>query len=86
MAQAYRAENDFDRAQDNFKQAIKLAPNDNELRAEYQTLLEVKNAKEKQWYSKMKGFYNKDGVNKIIEEDEKREALREKIRRQNFHE
>ena len=34
----------------------------------------------------MKGFYHKEGVNRIIEQDEKREILREKIRRQNFHE
>ena len=86
MAQAYKAENDFDRAQENFKQAIKLAPGDSELRTEYQKLMEIKNAKEKQWYSKMKGFYHKEGVNKIIEQDERREILREKIRRQNFHE
>ena len=35
MALAYKAENDFDRAQENLKNAIKLAPNDQELRTEY---------------------------------------------------
>ena len=35
MALAYKAENDFDRAQDGFKQAIRLDPQNNELRAEY---------------------------------------------------
>ena len=81
MALAYKAENDFDRAQENLKNAIKLAPNDQELRTEYQKLLEIKTAKEREWYSKMKGFYNKAGVNKIIQEDEQREILMSKIRR-----
>ena len=42
MALAYKAENDYDRAQENFKNAIKLAPNDQELRVEYQNLIEIK--------------------------------------------
>lgn len=36
MALAFRAENDFDRAQENLKIAIKLAPGDTELRKEYE--------------------------------------------------
>ena len=84
MALAYKAENDFDRAQESFKSAIKLAPQDKELRTEYQKLLEIKNAKEREWYSKMKGFYNKDGVAKIVERDEQKELLKNKIRRQAF--
>jgi len=81
MALAFKAENDFDRAQENLKIAIKLAPGDTELRKEYEQLMEVKTAKEKEWYSKMSGFYNKEGVNKIVEQDLEKERLREKIRR-----
>ena len=81
MALAYKGENDFDRAQEKFKKAIELDPSNKDLRSEYQSLKELKNQKERQWYAKMKGFYNKPGVNKIIEEDEQREILREKIRR-----
>jgi len=43
--------------------------------------MEVKTAKEKEWYSKMSGFYNKEGVAKIVEQDKEKERLREKIRR-----
>lgn len=81
MALAYKGENDFDRAQENFKQAIKLDPQNSDLRTEYAALLEIKNAKEREWYGKMKGFYNKEGVAKIVERDEKKQLLKEKIRR-----
>lgn len=86
MALAYKAENDFDRSQDSFKAAIRLAPQDAELRTEYQSLLEIKNAKEREWYGKMKGFYNKEGVTKIVERDERMAILKGKIRRQAFQE
>jgi len=81
MALAYKGENDFDRAQEKFKKAIELDPSNKDLRVEYQELVELKNKKERQWYSKMKGFYTKPGAIKIIEDDEQRENLREKIRR-----
>ena len=81
MALAYKGENDFDRAQESFKQAIRLDPQNADLRKEYATLLEVKNAKEREWYGKMKGFYNKEGVAKIVERDEQKQLLLEKIRR-----
>ena len=69
MSLAYKAENDFDRAQEALKTAIKLAPGDVELRNEYTRLMEIKTAKEREWYGKMKGFYHKEGVNKIVERD-----------------
>ena len=86
MALAYKAENDFDRSQDNFKEAIRLDPQNAQLRTEYKQLLETKNKKEREWYSKMKGFYHKEGVNRIIEKDEQRQVLKDKIRRQTFQE
>ena len=47
MALAYKGENDFDRAQEKFKKAIELAPNDKELRTGYQELKELKTQKER---------------------------------------
>ena len=35
-----------------------MDPNNLNLRSEYKALCDVKSAKEKEWYSKMNGFYN----------------------------
>lgn len=35
-----------------------LEPNDRSMRNEHKKLCDEKGAKEKEWYSKMKGFYN----------------------------
>jgi hypothetical protein len=45
-----------------------------------------KTAKEKEWYSKMSGFYSKDKLSKIESEESQMEQLREKIQRQVFNE
>jgi hypothetical protein len=45
--------------------AIKLQPNDPVLREEHKHLKELKSEKEKQWYSKMNGFYNKTKLSEI---------------------
>ena len=59
MGLAYKEENDLDRAEEQFKKALDLAPNDPSIRAEYKELMDIKNRKEKEWYGKMQGFYNK---------------------------
>ena len=48
--------------------------------------MSVKNAKEKEWYSKMSGFYNTDKLDKIEQDDAEESLLREKIKRQTFRE
>ena len=53
IAQAYKETADLDRAQENFKIAIQMAPNDKGLRNEYKKLMDLKGAKEKEWYGKM---------------------------------
>lgn len=60
MSIAYKEQNDFDKAQEMIKTAIKLDPNDRGLRTEYKSLVDLKNKKEKEWYSKMSGFYKND--------------------------
>ena len=51
--------NEFDKSADSFKQAIKLAPQDLTLRQEYKEMIEYKNAKVKEWNSKIFGFFDK---------------------------
>lgn len=57
---AYKVINDLDRAKENLEHAINLEPNDRNMRTEYKKLCAEKNSKEKEWYSKMSGFYNGD--------------------------
>lgn len=54
------------------------------MRKEYKQLCDVKNAKEKEWQSKMSGFYNAQKLQKIEQKDEEETTLREKIKRQTF--
>lgn len=51
------------------------------MRSEYQELLDLKNKKEKEWYSKMNGFYDGEKLKKIEEKDQNDEKLRHKIKR-----
>ncbi len=54
------------------------------MRKEYKQLCDVKTAKEKEWQSKMSGFYNAQKLQKIEQKDEEETTLREKIKRQTF--
>lgn len=78
---AYKAINDLDRAKENLELAIKLEPQDKMMRAEHKKLSVEKNSKEKEWYSKMSGFYSSNKLAKIEETDEKQELLRQKVER-----
>jgi len=49
-------------------------------------MLEYKNAKVKEWNSKMFGFFNKAQVNQEMLRQEEEAALRKKIARQTFSE
>jgi tetratricopeptide (TPR) repeat protein len=70
---AYKLQNDLDRAKDNLLKAIQEAPNDIAMRDEYKALLDLKNVKEKQWYKQMDGFYSKQKISKIEDEEFKHE-------------
>jgi len=84
MFQAYKQLNDLDRAKENLTLAIKYSPEDRSLRAEYKQLCDLKGAKEKEWQSKMAGFYNGPKLQRIEENDKQETLLREKIKRQTF--
>ncbi len=58
LALAYKSQNDLDRAKENLEIAIQLEPTDKGMRQMYKTLCDEKGAKEREWYSKMSGFYN----------------------------
>ena len=81
---AYRVINDLDRAKENLEMAIQLEPNDKNMRMEHKKLSAEKSSKEKEWYSKMSGFYGKDKLTKIESRDEEETLLREKVKRQIF--
>lgn len=58
-----------------------LEPNDRSMRNEHKKLCDEKGAKEKEWYSKMKGFYNGPKLQNIEEQDENQAILRQKVER-----
>jgi len=78
---AYKTINDLDRAKENLELAIKLEPNDAAMRSEHKKLCAEKSSKEKEWYSKMNGFYGKDKLSKIEDRDQEETLLREKVKR-----
>jgi len=81
LAQAFKANNDLDQAQEAFKEAIKIQPDNHQIRKEYKELTELKSSKERQWYSKMSGFLGSDKLKKIEQKDEQEEKLKYKIKR-----
>ena len=48
--------------------------------------MEKKNAKEKEWYSKMNGFLSSKKHDEIEKQDEEEKILKEKLYRQTFGE
>lgn len=63
---------------------MQLEPNDRKIRKEYQELSDLKNKKEKQWYSAMSGFYNSDKLKNLEQRDENENKLLEKVKRKHF--
>lgn len=81
---ALKLNGDFDAAKENLATAIKLAPNDINLRNEYKSLADLKMTKEQEWYQKMNGFYSSSKMAKIEQQDEEEAILREKLQRKHF--
>lgn len=67
---AHKLNNDLDPAKDHLVQAVKLEPGNQAMRAEYKALIELKTKKEKEWYSKMNGFFDSDKLKNIEKKDE----------------
>ena len=81
LAIAYKLNNDLEPSKDHFIEAIKLEPANVSIRKEYKELLNLKNRKEKEWYSKMNGFLDSEKLKKIETKEEENEKLRFKIKR-----
>ena len=81
LSVAHKLNNDLDPAKEHLAEAVKLEPNNIQIRKEYQELVDLKNKKEKAWYSKMSGFYDSEKMRKIEQKDEQHEKLRYKIKR-----
>jgi len=64
-------------AKESLKAAIKLAPSDKTLRGEYDNFISHKHKKEREWFSKMEGFYGKEHFKRIEDEDEREQQLKE---------
>jgi hypothetical protein len=56
------------------------------MRQEYKEYVDYKTAKEKQWNSKMMGFFDKAQVREQLAQQERDAELRQKIARQTFTE
>eukprot|EP00355_Strombidium_rassoulzadegani_P006360 CAMPEP_0168616674 /NCGR_PEP_ID=MMETSP0449_2-20121227/5146_1 /TAXON_ID=1082188 /ORGANISM="Strombidium rassoulzadegani, Strain ras09" /LENGTH=283 /DNA_ID=CAMNT_0008657461 /DNA_START=33 /DNA_END=882 /DNA_ORIENTATION=- len=81
---AYFQSNDLEKAKPSLAEAIKLEPNNKTMRQQYKELLDLMGKKEREWYSKMSGFYDSDKLKKIEQKDEETEKLRQKVHRQTF--
>ena len=81
---AHRLNNDLDSAKINLREAVHAEPNNMEVRREYQELCDTKSKKEKEWYSKMSGFYNTDKMRKLEMSDAIDKELMSKIKRKHY--
>ncbi len=81
---AQKLNGDFEDAKASLATAIKLAPNDVNLRNEYKSLTDLKMTKEQEWQKKMSGFYTSAKMAKIEQKDEEEAILREKLQRKHF--
>ena len=61
-----------------------MSPADKNLRDEYKKLSDLKMTKEKEWYSKMNGFYKSQKMAEIEQRDEEEAILREKLVKKHF--
>lgn len=84
LALAQKLNGEFDLAKESLVEAIKLAPNDKNLREEYAKLQDQKKAKEKEWFNKMSGFYHSEKMQKINEKDQEEAILKEKLNKKLF--
>lgn len=85
LAQALKANGEFDEALAHMVSAIKLSPGDKLLRTEYKSLMDIKQAKEIEWRSKMSGFYNSKKMADLEEQDEEEALLKEKLAKKHFY-
>lgn len=76
---AHMTNNDFDKAVEALKAAIKLEPTDQFLRKEWEGLKAIKDKKEREWSEKMSGFYETDKFKSIEERDAFEKSVKDKV-------
>ena len=79
LATAYSNNNDLDQAKEAYVAALKICPNDKQIRKDYQELVSLKSKKEKEWYTKMNGFYGSEKHARIEANDKDQTELKAKI-------
>lgn len=84
LAQAYKLNNDLDMAKETLVNAAKKHPNNKVIRKEYEDVVALKSKKEKEWYSKMNGFFDSKKLKQIEKKDEEDAKLMHKIKRRCF--
>lgn len=84
LSKAQVIANDYEGAKKSLVEAIKLDPGSKSLREEYDVLTDAKDAKEKEWYAKMSGFYNSSKLDQIEQKDEEQKLLKEKLYKQTY--
>ena len=85
LAVAQRENGELEPSKESILTAIKLAPNDPALRAEYKVLLDLMNKKHKEWFQKMNGFMNTSKRREIEEQDQEEQILKEKLLKKEFN-
>ena len=85
LAVAQRENGELEPSKESILTAIKLAPNDPALRAEYKVLLDLMNKKHKEWFQKMNGFMNTSKMREIEEQDQEEQILKEKLLKKEFN-
>eukprot|EP00347_Sterkiella_histriomuscorum_P003944 403362337 len=84
LALALKSNGEFDDAKEQLVIAIKLSPADKNLRDELKKITELKQSKEKEWYTKMNGFYSSQKMVEIERRDYEEAILREKLNKKHF--
>lgn len=79
LAMAQKANGEFDLARESLLEAIKMNPGDAGMRDEYKKLKELKDAKHREWYSKMNGFLHSEKMKQIEETEQQEKILKEKV-------
>ena len=85
LALAQRENGELEPAKESILTALKLAPSDPAIRAEYKVLMEQMDRKHKEWFQKMNGFYKSDKLREIEQQDQEEQLLKEKLLKKDFN-
>ena len=81
---AQKANGELEPAKESLLKAINLSPNDQIIRSEYKSLMDLMNVKHKEWYQRMNGFLQSDKMREIEQRETEENLLREKILKKEF--